>query len=297
MVSGDLPPAIRSHVNVEMSVPLTIIFNTITSSGVWPSIWKQETGTPLPKVQRPQTADDIRIVSVTSSASKTYKKQVLLWLLQHLQRQLDSRQFGGSCGAGCHQYLIECIIFISSNADLPSPKATVDVAMDLTKAFNRMNHNLVVRRLAELAVPCWLIKVVIAFLTDRNLTIKWRKERSGKVPMPAGGPQGTILGQFIFILLFKGVGPNEPEHSWGETLALPPHLRHPPAHSKAIFVDDLFLLSALDLKKTEMEIIPEHQLVRPVPPRQKWELRPVNPAIQTDLENLENFTKPQVSDQ
>lgn len=75
-----------------------------------------------------------------------------------------------------------------------------------------------------------------------------------------------------------------------EVLALPPHLREPPSHSKAVFIDDLFMMSSLDLKKTEFVEIPEDELTRPVPPHQQYEAWPRDILIQDNLNNLVNFT-------
>lgn len=164
------------------------------------------------------------------------------------------------------------------------------MAVDLTKAFNNVDHNKVINRLAKLAVPGWLIKLVVAFLSNRSLQCKWKDELSDKLSMPAGGPQGTILGQFVFVLLWVGAGPQDQEYSWGQVLALPPELRDPPSMLRAVFIDDLTILRAVDLKKTKMENIEEQNLVRPVPKHQRFELQPTNPPIQHDLDQLVQFT-------
>ena len=49
-VIGDIPWKIIREFSVELSTPLSNIFNSATLGGVWPNIWKCEVVTPVPKV-------------------------------------------------------------------------------------------------------------------------------------------------------------------------------------------------------------------------------------------------------
>lgn len=83
-VRGDLPSSLRRAVQVELAVPLTIIFNNCIASSDWPNMWKLEYGTPLPKTNQPASQDEVCIISVTHAASKCFEKQVLYWLKEHI---------------------------------------------------------------------------------------------------------------------------------------------------------------------------------------------------------------------
>jgi hypothetical protein len=56
--------------------------------------------------------------------------------------------------------------------------------------------------------PRWLLKVVIAFLTDRQMIARYKGEKSSMKSLPGGGggPQGTLLGLFLFLVLINGTG-------------------------------------------------------------------------------------------
>ena len=78
--------------------------------------------------------------------------------------------------------------------------------VDFSKAFNRQNHNLLITKLSDMGVPSWLLQIVIGFLTDRKMLVKYKDVKSGVKDLPGGGPQGTLLGLLLFIVLINDVG-------------------------------------------------------------------------------------------
>ena len=52
-VPGDLPLRLRYEFQVELSEPAALIYNNITTTGIWVKDWLQEFGTPLKKVENP----------------------------------------------------------------------------------------------------------------------------------------------------------------------------------------------------------------------------------------------------
>ena len=68
-VGGDIFPALVTKHSTELAVPLTRIFNAISSSGNWPAEWKTEYVTPIPKRAHPQSANDLRNISCTMLTS------------------------------------------------------------------------------------------------------------------------------------------------------------------------------------------------------------------------------------
>ena len=66
--------------------------------------------------------------------------------------------------------------------------------LDFEKAFNKLNHNLIVTRLVDMSVPNWLLKIVIGFLKNRKLLLKYKGAVSKLKNMPGGSPAGMLLG-------------------------------------------------------------------------------------------------------
>ena len=49
-----------------------------------------------------------------------------------------------------------------------------------------------------MGVPGWLLNIIKGFMEERTLVVSYKGENSEKKHMPGGGPQGTILGLFLF---------------------------------------------------------------------------------------------------
>ena len=133
---------------------------------------------------------------------------------------------------------------------MANPQAVLAVLVDFSKAFNRQNHNILITILAEMSVIAWLLKIVIAFLTKRVLQVKYKGKTTDKKSLPGGGPQGTKLGLFLFLILINGAGflPYEVQRNLGEIVTAGRSKRNPMKKTHQKFVDDLTLAVSIDLK-------------------------------------------------
>ena len=65
--------------------------------------------------------------------------------------------------------------------------------IDFSKAFDRIDHNILLMKLSNLDVP----PICAIFLQDRQFRVKLGEVRSNWKQINAGVPQGTILGPLI----------------------------------------------------------------------------------------------------
>ena len=84
-------------------------------------------------------------------------------------------------------YLIELINFILFNQDNKEATSVLACLVDFSKAFNRQDHSILITKLSDMGVPSWLLKIVISFLTDRKMVIRYKGETSGIRSLPGGG--------------------------------------------------------------------------------------------------------------
>ena len=204
-VPGDLPRRIVQEFAPELATPAGIIFRNIAKSGHWPKQWRLEYGTPLQKQSNPINEDQLRIISLTSYFSKQFEQFVVVWFLEYVGSQMDWGQYGGSKGSSISHYL-DFVNFNLFNQDLNIPHAVIAVMVDFAKAFNSINHNIVITILSDMGVPGWLLNIVMGFLTDREMVIRYKGGCSSKKALPGGGPQGTRLGLYLFLILINAAG-------------------------------------------------------------------------------------------
>ena len=251
-VPGDLPVKLSKEFGPELAIPASKIFNNIVQTGKWPNRWKEEQGIALNKVKplQPKSESELRIISLTPFLSKNFESIIMDWLLGFVKNKMDWRQYGGTKGSSSSHYLIDMIAYILYNQDLKETKAVVAAMVDFEKAFNRQNHVKLITKLSDMGVPGWLLKIIMGFLEDRSLTVKYNGKSSSKKSMPGGGPQGTILGMFLFLILINDAGFPEENRILGERITSATNKRKLIENNHWKYVDDLTLAEAIDLKNT-----------------------------------------------
>ena len=260
-VPGDLPPQITKDFSEELSTPVCGILNNMFQSAIWPEQWRKEYVTPIGKVPQPETEDDLRPISLTNFFSKVAEHFVVGWLLEYIGDKIDIRQFGGSKGNSITHYIIELINFILSHQEDTAPTAILACLVDFSKAFNRQDHSILVTKLSDMNVPGWLLKIVAAFLTNRKMVVRYQGETSSLKDLPGGGPQGTLLGLLLFLVLINDAGFVNQENKVGQHVTSRRNFRAANLlHLK--YVDDLTMAEAIKLKE-KLISVPESE--RPLP--------------------------------
>ena len=137
-ITGDALPCMVSVCADILAIPSTRIINMCLQSKEWPTQWKTEIQTPIPKKTNPASYDDLRNISCTNFASKIMESFVLDKLRSEVK--INRNQFGGIKRSGTNHFLadmykriIEC---------LEDGRSAVSIlSVDFSKAFNRMCIN------------------------------------------------------------------------------------------------------------------------------------------------------------
>ena len=79
--------------------------------------------------------------------------------------------------------------------------------VDISKGLKKIEHNECITRLSDLGCPNWLLRIVMSYLSKRQLIVRYQGKQSRKAPLNSGCGQGTLLGLFCFCITFNGAGP------------------------------------------------------------------------------------------
>ena len=195
MVMGDpFPHLIRDYAS-KFAKPVAMIYNEVNTSSEWPSNWKREFLTIIPKVPNPSNLSECRNISCTALLSKILENQLLLKLRQELQP--DSSQYGGIPGCGVDHLLVDLWEKILACMQ-GGKRAAVLLGVDFEKAFNRMEHGVCLDQLRILGASPGSVGLVAAFLEGRVMTINVDGHTAAPVGIVRGSPQGSVLGCLLY---------------------------------------------------------------------------------------------------
>ena len=187
-----------------LAEPVCCIFNTSLRTGIFPQLWKQANVIPVPKVQPPGSIEtDLCPISLTPTLSKLLESYVGNWIMNRVLPKLNSKQFGAIKGQSITHALVDMLDMWLKALD-QSQLARV-VFVDFSKAFDRVDHAVVINNLIELAIPGSVVKWFASFLTNRQQRVKLANNLSSWLTLKGGMPQGSWLGPLTFIILIRVV--------------------------------------------------------------------------------------------
>ena len=157
----------------------------------------------LRKCPAPSTKDDMRNLGLSPYFNKGLEKVLVDWLFPYVRRFLTRDQLGGRKRCSTNHYLARLINFIYTEIDKGSDKdrrAVAAMAVDLSKAFNRLDHGKLVTMLFDMGVPICALRLLKSYLTGRTMRVHLPDAVSSVYELWGGGPQGGLLTVLLFNL-------------------------------------------------------------------------------------------------
>jgi hypothetical protein len=198
----DIPYWFFCKCSYELTEIVTYLFNMSLTLGVVPRNWHIANVTPIPKLPKPCTIADFRPISVTPILSRVLERLVVRdYLLPAMPHEMLNDQFGfkptGSTTCALTYLMHHVTLMLEA-----SPYVRCFM-IDFAKAFDQVNHAILISKLCKLSLPAEIISWVVSFLTDRSQVAKLDTRFSRAKPINQGVVQGSAIGPFLFLLMMN----------------------------------------------------------------------------------------------
>lgn len=185
--------------NVETTAPvITNLINSMMMTGYVPESWKTSFIVPIPKKGDKKQINNYRGIALQSNFSKILDKLITELLYLHLEAIIPRQQHGFIKNKSTVSNLIEAHHFISQNIQDHQVDA---IYFDFSKAFDQIDHAILAKKLAKLAVPINLYNLIINFVVNRKYIIKVDNIiYQNNFVTKSGVPQGSHCGPVLFLI-------------------------------------------------------------------------------------------------
>lgn len=192
----------RLLISIQESIvkPLSHIFNISLEKGIVPQELKIAKIIPIYKDDDPAVFNHYRPISILPALSKILEKLVYKRLIEHLNKHniIYTHQYGFRKKHSTYMAITHLINEIYKAKD--RKENTIGIFLDLSKAFDTVNHHILLQKLSHLGIKNNALLWFTSYLKDRQQSVSYNGTNSPFLPLLCGLPQGSILGPLLFLI-------------------------------------------------------------------------------------------------
>ncbi|KAI8129221.1 RNA-directed DNA polymerase from mobile element jockey [Lucilia cuprina] len=178
--------------------PVLHLFNMVITTSTYPNQWKLSRVVPVPKSN---SNSDFRPISILPALSKVMEHVLKAQLLNYIYQNnlISDVQYAYKTGHNTTGMLLGITETIRDylNRDMNC----VMVSLDLSKAFDRLDHSVLICKLREkFKLSVMACKLFNSYLQGRSQYVGVQDIYSDIVDITCGVPQGSIIGPILFLL-------------------------------------------------------------------------------------------------
>jgi hypothetical protein len=178
----------------------TCICNKMFTSGVYPDRLKIAKIIPVFKTGDPMITSNYRPISILPAINKVFEAVLYDRLIKFIERNdfLYCNQFGFRRHKSTSHGLINLTNKIL--LDIDSSRVNLGVFIDLTKAFDTVDHAILVNKLNYYGIRGTSCELIKNYLQNREQYVTLDTINSSTRNIGIGVPQGSTLGPLLFLI-------------------------------------------------------------------------------------------------
>ncbi|KAJ0180561.1 hypothetical protein K1T71_003965 [Dendrolimus kikuchii] len=198
-----LPPFFLKNTAETVAVPLLILYNRSLMEGIVPSNWKMANITPVYKGGNITDVTNYRPISLLSTLSKVLERLVHNYIYPVLHKQIMEQQHGFVKKRSTVSNLLIFTDFVFKSMD---NRIQVDtVYTDFRKAFDKVDHDILLRKLAFNGIRGNLLRWFTSYIKNRSQRVVIYGLHSDIIYVTSGVAQGSILGPLLFDIFINDI--------------------------------------------------------------------------------------------
>lgn len=184
----------------QISYPLAIAINKSLENGEVPNNLKIAKVVPIYKSKDNQVFSNYRPISLLPNLSKILEKVMYKRIYNYFinMKILYPSQYGFRKDHSTVHAITELINDILNGFE--NKQWTLGVFLDLSKAFDTIDHDILLQKLSHYGIRGVALEWVKSYLSERKQYVEFMGVSSNQQSMICGVPQGSVLGPLLFII-------------------------------------------------------------------------------------------------